>query len=286
MDEPHQPLPPNLPGHVYIGFPKRVRITALPKTPTEVPVTYRPNWPQGRSLRYRFHTTNEEGVPVLRNAWLTGIDVPEFLTPYSVRSYILQMSQLGVVDEADRSCFYCCFDDGADKFGTRFIRDICYPFHEFTDEYWLEPKGRLEERYCCGFAKGWPNGAPTPGICPLWDYHRERMQTQSERLFFFHYLLQNRDREAPMLLPQAWTDDTERHRADFMLFVEGQHAWRKIVVEILGPSHKGREQLVKDAQRKRRTMLLGYEFIEFWTEEIESDATECVRQLRDFISLR
>jgi hypothetical protein len=283
-------LPPNLPEYIYIGFKKSLRIAALPKQPYEVPLPFHMErlHPNLFSQRYSYANGVEGGEALHSKAPLYSLPVPDLILPYSVRSYILQLSQIGVADvEGDSGhvgCHYCCFDGGTNKYGTRFIHDVCYPFQTFSNLREV-PNLRLAEQFPCGFAKGWPDGFPKEGQCALWDVHQNLMDTDSERLFSSVYLRQNREREAPMLIPQAWIDDTERYRVDFMLFVPGAQVWRKIAVEVLGPSHTGRDQLLKDAHRKRRAMQLGYEFIEFWSEEITKDVSECVRELRDFLSL-
>jgi len=283
-------LPPNLPQYIYIGFKKPLRIAALPKQPYEVPLPFHLErlHPNLFSQRYTYANGIEQGEVVFSKAPLYSLEVPGLVLPYSVRSYVLQLSQARVADAEKDSehvgCHYCCFDGGTNKYGTRFVHDVCYPFQTFSN-FREVPNLRLAEQHPCSFAKGWPDGFPKEGQCPLWDVHQDLIETDSERLFFYVYLRQNREREAPMLIPQAWIDDTERYRGDFMLFASGPQGWRKIMVEILGPSHTGRAQFVKDAHRKRRAMLLGYEFIEFWSEEITKDVAECVRELREFLSL-
>ena len=161
--------------------------------------------------------------------------------PYGVRSVLYQASRtLG-------GCSYSCSLRGT-VYGENVYFDQC---HDPNDQD-FEP----DERDCHVLA-GWSAGQAT---CPLFDGLAALCQTDVERKFLSTYFRYVKDRDFPVLIPQARIGIAERRRVDFVLYVPLQY-WRFkwLAVELDGahPEDKAED----DAARDRYYGDQGYEVI-------------------------
>ncbi len=164
--------------------------------------------------------------------------------PYSVRSFVAQAS--------DRfgGCRYTSRSKGW-VMGEEVFSDICYP----PDANW--PKSPS-----CHMVAGWTIGEQT---CPLWESVSQLCHTEPERKFLHSYLRLVKDRNFPMLIPQARIGIAERRRPDFVTYVP-IHYWhyRWYAVE-LDAGHEGREE--QDEARDLDLAYEGYEVISLKPEK-------------------
>ncbi|MFL6051594.1 MAG: DUF559 domain-containing protein, partial [Actinoallomurus sp.] len=103
-------------------------------------------------------------------------------------------------------------------------------------------------------------GWPSKESCPLFREILDLSQTDDERKFLHTYMRYVRDREFPMLLPQARIGITDRRRADFVAFVP-LHFWKFkwFVIELDGGHRE--EQQAQDKLRNKYYEEHGYEII-------------------------
>ena len=163
----------------------------------------------------------------------------QWAEPFSVRSFVDQASgRLG-------GCRYSCNKRG-DVYGETVYSDVCAdPRDEWGDDNGHE----------CHVLAGWSAGEAS---CPLGDKILELCQTDPEQKFIRHYLRYVKDRQFPMLLPQARIGITERRRPDFVAFVPLQH-WRYkwVAVELDGGHPE--EKYADDVQRNSYYIENNYE---------------------------
>jgi len=127
--------------------------------------------------------------------------------PYSIRSFVAQASR------KYGGCYLRTFERG-NVLGEPVFGDLCA--HSERSEWGY---GQDEEEDC-HMISGWTTGVAE---CPLWLDVSNLCQTEYERTFLHHYVGYARDRQFPMLIPQAWIGIADRRRPDFVMFVPLQH---------------------------------------------------------------
>lgn len=126
--------------------------------------------------------------------------------PYSTRSFMAQASKrLG-------GCVFRSRISGI-VMGQQVFSDRCTEPSEAAEEY--------PEDHECHVLAGFSTGQTT---CSMWDEVNKLCQTESERRFLRWYLELVKDRQFPMLIPQARVGIAERRRPDFVLFAP-VHYW-------------------------------------------------------------
>jgi hypothetical protein len=154
----------------------------------------------------------------------------DWAQPYSIRSFIYQAGRsLGC-------CEYRCTTRGT-VMDQKVFSDLCYP----VSEEWADEEPISE----CHMACGWIHGETT---CPLWERVGPLCQTEPEKRFLHRYLSYVKDRQFPMLIPQAWIGIADRRRVDFVAFVPLQHWNYKWVAIQLDASHSSEQE---DGDRQR-----------------------------------
>src|SRR5262249_17417578 len=126
---------------------------------------------------------------------------------------------------------------------------------------------------------GWMAGKQS---CGLWRSVQTLCQTHPERRFLERYLGYVKDRQFPMLIPQAWLGIADRRRPDFVAFVPLQYWKYKWLAVQLDAAHPGR-QAEQDAVRDDYTRAQGYEVISL--RPSQSDYREEVRKLVEQIDV-
>jgi hypothetical protein len=166
------------------------------------------------------------------------MEAEEWAQPYSVRSFLYQVSR------QFEHCAYSCSVTGT-MYGEPMFADKCRHSDDFDDS---EP---------CRIMTSWSKGGAT---CGTWDRIASLCQTQPEQRFLQDYLRYVKDRQFPMLLPQARIGIAERRRPDFVVFVPVQH-WRyqQLAVQLDG-AHPD-EAAANDQQRDAYLAEYGYETI-------------------------
>jgi hypothetical protein len=125
------------------------------------------------------------------------------------------------------------------------FHDTCRPYD--SDEY--------AEGEKCHLVSGWSTGVDT---CSLWEQIKKLCQTESEQRFLHQYLRLVKDRQFPMLVPQASIGIGERRRPDFVIFIPLQRwSYRWMAVEIDGGHDESKAQA--DEQRNADLKAHGYE---------------------------
>ncbi len=165
---------------------------------------------------------------------------PEWVQPYSIRSFLFQAS------EALGGCSYSGKYRGSVMDEPVFADVCCAP--EDTDQTW-------KNTWDCHLTAGWTNGQST---CPLWENIAKLCQTESERKFLHRYLSYTKQRQFPMLLPQARIGIAERKRPDFVAFVPLQYWSHKWIAIQLDGAHT-ESQKESDEQRDAYIAEQGYE---------------------------
>lgn len=162
----------------------------------------------------------------------------EWAQPYSVRSFIAQAS------ERLRGCSYTCTRRGS-VMGQTVFTDMCLDPN--ADDY---ASGRN-----CHLVAGWTMGEAS---CPLWESISKLCQTEAEGRFLYTYLGLVRDRQFPMLIPQARVGIAERRRPDFVAFVPLQYwKYRWYAIQLDGAHPK--EAAAADDARDADLVKAGYE---------------------------
>jgi very-short-patch-repair endonuclease len=159
----------------------------------------------------------------------------EWAQPYSTRSVLYQLS---------RELHECRYSPSVrgQTLGETIFHDFCW--YDDNDEH-PEP---------CHVMSGFTRGAEG---CNLWTKIANLCQTEPERRFLWHYLKLVKNREFPMLIPQARLGIGERPRVDFVVFVPLQR-WKYdwLVVE-LDRSHT-QDRADADRNRELEIVAKGY----------------------------
>lgn len=238
----------NLPPILYIGHEKlkRVRITPLPPKN----VVYERHgeyhqWIQGGCDQCPFSVCPSLGIYDYGSPMDCGFELPAEVQPYSVRSFLIQLSLLN-----DFPCRYFIKSAYRDDFGNLCWTDGCMESCGGTDyQVYIHP---------CNVVNGWMN---SESRCPGWKYIENLCQTQDEKRFLYLYLRLKHEREFPMALPQVYVDALEQVRPDFVVFVPGstiESAWKWLAIEI------ERVHLRSPNEEAKRTSIIessGYEIV-------------------------
>jgi hypothetical protein len=211
------------------------------KTPTKWP-----NVPQhlylgpDRHARFKLYATPPEHT---NEPWAL---------PYSIRSFVTQASaKYG-------GCYLHTFKRGA-VMGETVFGDTCTHTPPSPDPYYDDPP----ELAPCHIVSGWTTGVT---VCPLWLEIAKLCQTDVERTFLHHYLGYARDRQFPMLIPQAWVGIADRRRPDFVMFVPRQHwnyQWLAVQLDGAHPL----ESADSDAARDAEIRAYGYDVVSLRPKE-------------------
>ncbi len=164
-----------------------------------------------------------DGSKRVRPAGLCSTAFGEELVPYSVRSYILQLSRTNAI-----GCFYFTGKSTAGN-----AMNVCYPFSTLAQKTEdLCPAFALDElggTQVCVFSDGEGSGLTA---CPLWKHHKDhllRNDVAAQRLLAA-YLGSIPDSDSPMLIPGVWLDEARKAWADFALIRVSNHACKRVAV--------------------------------------------------------
>jgi hypothetical protein len=117
--------------------------------------------------------------------------------------------------------------------------------------------GETGEFHDCDLVSGFTLGRAT---CDLWDGISRLCQTEMEQRFLRWYLELVKDRQFPMLIPQARIGIAERRRPDFLVFVPLQYwkyKWYAIQLDGAHPDSTTEDDKIRDAE----VSVHGYEVI-------------------------
>jgi hypothetical protein len=168
----------------------------------------------------------------------------DWAQPYSTRSFAYQAS------EKFGECAYRPGRRGI-VMGEPVFSDHCYDSAQDADyEQYAVPRE-------CHLVTGWTTGQDT---CGLWKRIEALCQTEPERRFLKTYLGYVKDREFPMLIPQAWIGITDRRRPDFVAFVPLQYWKYKWLAVQLDGAHP-QESAAADAARDDYVRSQNYEVL-------------------------
>ncbi len=175
-----------------------------------------------------------------------------WVLPYSIRSFVAQASVTYGGCHLDTS-------ERGEVMGETVYRDTCRhvtasdsPFED--DQVEITP---------CHIVSGWTTGVTE---CPLWNNIAKLCQTDVERTFLHHYLGYARDRQFPMLIPQAWMGIADRRRPDFVMFIPLQYwNYRWLAVQLDG-AHPA-EDAESDAARDTEIQAHGYDVVSLRPKE-------------------
>jgi len=182
--------------------------------------------------------------------------------PYSIRSFVFQASQ-----QLSR-CAYSTSKWG-EVMGEPVFSDRCRDGDDFS----------CHESWPCYMVGGWTKGKAT---CPLWEEVSKLCQTEIECKFLHWYLGLVKDRQFPMLIPQARIGIAERRRPDFVLFVPLQYWKYKWYAIQLDKAH-GEGTAKSDELRDTEISIHGYEVIRLKPED--QGYLEEVKRLVEMIEL-
>lgn len=157
-------------------------------------------WPQVPRTLYAGHEKNQQ---VKIHPLPPEKSNEKWSQPYSIRSFVYQVSR------RLPGCSYTTSSSG-EMMGEPVFTDRCY----------APDATQWDESHSCHMIAGWTLGDAT---CPLWESVAALCQTEMERRFLHWYLGFVKDRQFPMLIPQARIGITERRRPDFVLFVPVQY---------------------------------------------------------------
>ena len=195
-----------------------------------------PQWPDLPTALYIGHEKNNQ-----MKVYSIPPDVSEgpLAHPYSTRSFMSQASRrLG-------GCAFSTRVTGS-VMGQPAFSDRCLTV--FDDETEHE----------CHMLAGFSIGQMT---CALWEEVVAKLcQTDSERRFLRWYLELVKDRQFPMLIPQARVGIAERRRPDFVAFVPVHYWMYKRYAIQLDAAHNA-DQTVADRIRDEEVAVQGYEVI-------------------------
>ncbi len=187
--------------------------------------------------------------------------------PYSVRSFVAQAT-----------AFYpgCRLHTSArgEVMGETVFRDTCT--HAVRSTGPSEHAG--EDGSPCHMVTGRTTGTTE---CSVWSAVARLCQTDGERTFLHHYLGYARDRQFPMLIPQAWMGIADRRRPDFVMFVPLQHwnyKWLAIQLDGAHPAKNAQSDAARDAEIQGH----GYEVVSLRPRE--RGYLEEVRRLMERVS--
>jgi len=206
-------------------------------------LTEPPKWPDLPLALYIGHKKNKRLKihPIPPN-----IQNSDWAQPYSIRSFLYQASRsLG-------GCYYMCRERGTVMDQKIFADFCCSP--ESLENSWGDP-----DEWECHMANGWIHGYER---CDLWDRVAQLCQTDSERRFLHQYLGYVKDRQFPMLIPQAWVGIADRRRPDFVAYIPLQFWNYKWIAIQLDAAHK-EEQQEDDILRNNNIADHNYEVYSF-----------------------
>ena len=163
-----------------------------------------------------------------------------WIQPFSIRSFVAQVSeQLG-------GCEYRPSFNGYMMDEPTF-NDLC-----------ADPdSGGWGNGRRCHVVAGFTLGQTS---CPLWEGLLQLCQTEGERRFLHWYLNLAKDRQFPMLIPQARIGIAERRRPDFALYVPLQY-WKYNWYAIELDAAHSDDQAEMDELRNAEISVHGYQVI-------------------------
>ena len=156
--------------------------------------------------------------------------------PYSIRSFVAQASR------KYGGCYLRTSTRGT-VLGQPVFKDVC---GHTPPSDWGYPQD--DDDADCNLISGWTTGVTE---CPLWLSVAKLCQTDYERTFLHYYLGYARDRQFPMLIPQAWLGIADRRRPDFVMFVPRQHwnyQWLAIQLDAGHPPASKEEDEARDIE--------------------------------------
>ncbi len=245
-----------IPKFLYFGSFKTKRIKLLPLPKKQIMYTINAN-----CYGYCDHNWNEQwGTPTT-----CGHKTAKEIQPYSIRSFLLQLTQDDVLP-----CKYFVETEGVDDFGNVYWVDKCLGERITDCVYGCEK--------CCSVATGWMHGESE---CSGWKSITEFCDSNVEKTFLREYIRQNHDKESPMLIPQVWLGLKEKRRVDFVLIIpKTAHNCEKLAIEINPPKYHS--NLEKELAREKEITSEGYKLLKYSKNEIK-DRLNAVRNLREYI---
>lgn len=254
------PPRPNLPPSLYVGPEKFTRVKLTPLPPKQIVHEGHGEYHQWfgvgdcRYCPFAVAFPDSYGAPMD-----CGFKRPQEMQPYSVRAVVSQLAM-----RKDFPCKYFVASTDVDEFGNVHWEEGC-----------MERCGGCDYRpymHPCHLVGGWIHGEDS---CAGWEYLASLCQSANERRFLHQYLRVNHDREAPMPIPQAHIEVTERIRVDFVVFVPiTRFNWRWLAVEI--DSREYHRDSEKDMRRDLSVQTEGYEVLRL---PAEKNMLEQVRDL-------
>ncbi|MFQ5862895.1 MAG: DUF559 domain-containing protein [Candidatus Brocadiales bacterium] len=248
---PDPPLP-KLPPALYIGPEKmkRIKLTPLPnkKIVYEGHGEYHQWFGAGDCGECPFGVNFPDSYGASMDC---GFDLPEEIQPYSIRSFLIQLSLRN-----DFPCKSFVQAKGKDDWGNIIWDEGCMEFCKGCDyRSYIHP---------CHLANGWMHGQES---CEGWEYITKNLcQSGNETRFLHQYLRINKDRESPMPIPQAHVELTERVRVDFVMFIPiTRFDWKWLVIEI--DSKMYHKDKAKDFERTMTIASQGYEVLRLSAEK-------------------
>ncbi len=250
VELPPPPMP-NLPPVLYAGPErlKRIKITPLP--PSDViyeGIGEYHQWYGAGDCSYcpfARRLPDSYGAPAD-----CGFNRPPQIQPYSIRSFLTQLSM-----RKDFPCKYFVCVHGTDEFGNTLWEEGCMDHCGGCDYHgYLHP---------CNVVNGWMHGDQN---CAGWEYIKQLCQSENEVRFLQQYLRTNHDREYPMPIPQAYVEVKETVRVDFVLFVPiTRFDWKWWAIEIDSKEYHANTD--KDFKKNVTLASAGYEIIRLSAEK-------------------
>jgi hypothetical protein len=191
-----------------------------------------------------------------------------WLPPYSIRSFVFQASA------QFQGCRYeTCWK--GEVMGEPVFSDRCLDVPRFEwDVHVGEMRNPEAYEHSCHMVSGFTLGAKS---CPLWESVSALCQTEGERRFLQTYLNLVKDRQFPMLIPQARLGISESRRPDFVAFVPLHESRFKCYAVELDQGHNA-SMARRDDERDLELQALGFQVI-----RVKPADGKSFRDLKDLI---
>lgn len=228
-----------------------------------------------QSVSYWEGLREVDGSKRVRPSGLCSTASAEELVPYSVRSYILQLSRTNAID-----CFYLTGKSAAGN-----ALDICYPFSTLARKMEdLCPAFALDElggTQVCIFAEGEGSGLNS---CSLWKLHKDQLlknDAASQRLLAA-YLGSIPDTDSPMLIPGVWLDEAKKAWADFALIRVANHTCKRVAVFL---TRKSTTPSAAKAALGSKARAAGFEPVILYRSDISRNPAGCAQELLQSVGI-
>jgi hypothetical protein len=216
-----------------------------------------PEWPHVPEMLYIGHDKHNQ-----MKVYPFPPDPPyeRWAQPYSIRSFVAQASRWY------SGCAYSTAMTGA-VMGKAAYSDVCSDGEVSF--------GAHENERTCHLVAGFTLGQPT---CKLWERIAALCQTDIEKRFLQSYLGLVKDRQFPMLIPQARMGIAERRRPDFVVFVPLQYfhyKWYAVQLDAAHPEHQNEADQLRNAE----IAVHGYEVLSLRGQNYVEEVKRLVEQI-------